>query len=133
MTAYVFTYGTLKEGFPNHHWFKQGMFRKIGTYKTKERFQMRSVDENFPAVLTDAREAPIKGELYEVIKEEQWALLDLLEGYPNMYTKTQVELEGLDGTAIMYVWNMGTKSLKEFNESEHMNNVLEDGFYEWVK
>ena len=81
MTHLVFVYGTLKKGFPNHHYFMQdAKFICNDTISAK----MYNYG-NFPAVVLD-EDSVVSGEVYEV-NDATLRDLDRLEGVPRFYNR----------------------------------------------
>lgn len=99
----VFVYGTLKQGFPNHH---LNLGRRIGgTFRTRESFPL------YVTRLPNEDRAPwlvhqpgfghrVSGEVFE-IDAETLAALDVFEevGLPTGYVRVEVALEPLDDPA----------------------------------
>lgn len=86
----VFVYGSLKQGFRNHH-FLTGA-RLIAKTSTEPAFSMYQYGDfgGFPGVVA-AGVTSVSGEVYEV-DAETLAHLDRLEGHPRFYRRTQVML-----------------------------------------
>lgn len=82
----IFVYGTLLSGFGNHKRLLENKSTYLGTAEIKGKmFSMGG----FPGVTEG--EDDIHGEVYEV-NDEVLKSLDRLEGHPNFYKRTQVEL-----------------------------------------
>jgi gamma-glutamylcyclotransferase (GGCT)/AIG2-like uncharacterized protein YtfP len=102
--ALYFVYGTLKKGFPNHHFLGASKLVSDKAWVNAIMFDLRS----FPAcVLSD--KGVVFGELYEVTDPEVEDTLDRLEGVDSgFYTKEKVEClylengESKQATVIMY-------------------------------
>lgn len=107
MTHRVFVYGTLLSGFHNHErCLRTG--KRLGATRTANA-HYRMVDVNyFPGVFLDGTDA-IVGEVYEV-DDRTMERLDRLEGFPFMYTRVEVDLEG-HGNAWMYIYNRTAERL----------------------
>lgn len=84
----VFVYGTLLSGQCNHRLLRTARF--LGAARTTPRFQMHSLGL-YPGVVEGGSQA-IAGELYEV-DETGVAMLDRLEGHPDFYRRTVIELD----------------------------------------
>ena len=102
----IFVYGTLKRGYSNHHLLeksKNNIF--LGEAETLKKFKMISF-VHFPGVLDTSQETTIKGELYNV-DLQTLKKLDILEGYPDFYTKKiiKVKLDDKIIKAYMYILN----------------------------
>lgn len=82
----IFVYGTLLSGFGNHKRLLEDKSTYLGTAKIRGKmFSMGG----FPGVAEG--EECINGEVYEV-NDEVLKSLDILEGHPNVYKRTVVEL-----------------------------------------
>jgi len=117
---YVFVYGTLKSGEPNHHWMTEtengsGILRWRGTTCQKYPLVIAS-RYNIPFLLDVAGQGHnIHGEVYE-IDEKKLAYLDILENYPILYTRKVVDIivenETESGTTIKQAWTYFLKTHK---------------------
>ena len=79
MRHYVFVYGTLKKGFPNHdHYMKSA--RKLGKYQTSEKYPLVLCGERYvPCMICSPGDGHhVEGELYEV-DDECLKRIDALE------------------------------------------------------
>jgi gamma-glutamylaminecyclotransferase len=86
----IFTYGTLKRGFGNHEVMIHNKF--LGEATSKYKYPMVNIEGTFPYLINEKGYGKhIKGEVFEIddITEQ---ILDLLEGYPNLYTKEVIEV-----------------------------------------
>lgn len=95
---YIFVYGTLKKGEPNHYLLSGSEF--ICPTETKEKYTMLDMGR-FPGVLKEDfsdRSVSIKGEIYDV-DEKTLRNLDTYEG--DWYFREEVELKA-EITALMY-------------------------------
>lgn len=82
----VFVYGTLKKGFGNHAILRESKFVK------EDMLPISALSGiGFPfATFTDDPTAPLlKGEIYEVTDESTLRRLDMLEGSPDWYVRTE--------------------------------------------
>ena len=93
----VFVYGTLMDGERNHRVLARA--EHLGAARTVARFTMFDLG-SYPAIVAGGRTA-ISGELYAV-DAAALAKLDRLEGHPEIYRRTSIELEG-GGSAEAYV------------------------------
>jgi gamma-glutamylcyclotransferase (GGCT)/AIG2-like uncharacterized protein YtfP len=90
---YLFVYGSLRRGFPNHFLLEKSIY--IGTYSTVDKYYMiGQVSKSFPYVLAETEfegqpSAHIIGELYD-IDADVLKNLDDLEGHPDFYTRRLV-------------------------------------------
>ncbi len=111
---YLFVYGTLKRGHYNHRWLEDAAY--IADVITKRRYPMVVHKEPFPYLLDrEGAGYRIKGELYK-IDRETLHMLDILEGYPELYNRKELEVEhmGITTKAITY---FKTDMIK-YNESD---------------
>lgn len=97
---YIFVYGTLKRGDPNHQRLKGSEY--VCTTRTKESYAMLDLGP-FPGVLKaecspQLQASPIHGEVYH-INSQTLEALDSYEG--EWYFREEVQLEGRF-TALMY-------------------------------
>eukprot|EP00743_Colponemidia_sp_Colp-15_P004463 GILK01004813.1.p1 GENE.GILK01004813.1~~GILK01004813.1.p1 ORF type:complete len:175 (-),score=17.62 GILK01004813.1:108-599(-) len=98
---FVFVYGTLKTGFPNHYYLQLGGqdgYEYIGQALTKERYPMVLLNKRFvPALLHVAGSGNrIAGEVFKV-DDKILAHLDELEGVAsNYYTRQIIEIDPID-------------------------------------
>lgn len=84
----VFVYGTLKRGHSNHHWLAGATFLGRRLLRGGRLYDLGP----YPmAVLSTDKQAVIHGELFAVT-QEGLARLDLLEGYPSFYERSQLIL-----------------------------------------
>lgn len=98
----VFVYGTLKRGFYNHTLLENSEF--IAKVITKEKYPMLNAEEYFPYLINKMGIGHnIKGELFK-IDDETFAKLDMLEGYPDLYTRENIKVisYGIEMSAIAY-------------------------------
>lgn len=102
----VFVYGTLKEGFGNHR-LLQGCRLVSRFAELHGPFRMVSL-QAFPGIIRDKKtHGIIYGEVYEV-DEEVLHSLDILEGHPNFYTRTEyiinyADQDGIQDVASVYI------------------------------
>ncbi len=87
----IFVYGTLREGYPNHH-HNVGV-RKTGTFRTIEHFPLLLIGQRYsPCLIYSPGEGyPVRGEVYRV-DDEGLALMDKLERIeaPDGYQRRQI-------------------------------------------
>lgn len=90
----VFVYGSLMQGFHNHHRLDGSEF--LGRARTVTGgFRMLSLG-SFPGLICYEGGGHVMGEVYEVTAEVLKDL-DRLEGYPRFYTRQQVAVRRTDG------------------------------------
>ena len=125
LCSWVFVYGTLKEGFGNHHVMRNAGGIKYGNGYTSDQATMWSMG-GFPGIAFDDGEgdeyptAHIHGEVYSV---ENMRPLDTLEGYPHFYDRKVVGIETSFGT--IYAWIYYLKK-----EDIDVNNLILSGEWE---
>ena len=93
---FVFTYGTLQRGEPNHHWIseKGHEFQLVGRAKTVNLFPLVIASRfNIPYLMDKPGTGKqINGELYRA-GEDMVKHLDILEDYPKHYTRRQERVQ----------------------------------------
>ena len=82
LKTYVFVYGTLRKEQVNHYLLEDAMY--CGDFVTPAKFKMFDLGA-YPGVTSGGRSS-ITGEVYE-IDRKQFARLDQLEGYPQLYDR----------------------------------------------
>ena len=92
----VFVYGTLKQGYRNHHVLRRARF--VGNTTTPACFQLFDLGA-YPGAWMPGT-VSLQGEVYDV-DTLTLASLDDLEDVPKVYRRERVETEF--GTAILYV------------------------------
>lgn len=86
-TRRVFVYGTLLRGEPNHDLLGQSPF--LGEARTEPVYSLVNMGP-FPAMVREGSTSVV-GEVYEVTNEVL-EILDALEGHPQWYYRTTLEL-----------------------------------------
>jgi len=102
---YIFVYGTLKQGFHNHYLLEDAEF--ICEATTKEKYPMVKTKGHFPYLLNKKGVGHnIQGEVYR-INDTTLMMLDILEGYPEHYTREFMEVlsKGITLKALVYFLN----------------------------
>lgn len=94
---YVAVYGSLRKGMGNHSLLKPGLKDKSvlcvdNTYYFVPA-KLYDTGCGFPALVPDTAESRVRFEVYKV-NDEYMQRLDELEGYPDMYDRTQIMLAG---------------------------------------
>ena len=88
----LFVYGSLRQGFPNHHLLKEGGAVLLGTFESEEKLYMVGLRSGAYPYVIDEPVHPtcvptiIKGEVYEV-SYDLMRRLDTFEGHPHHYTR----------------------------------------------
>lgn len=93
----LFVYGTLRRGETNHYLL--GNATLLGVHRTNPRYTMLDLGW-YPAVIDNGQTA-IVGEVYSLSKA-QLPGLDMLEDYPNTYTRQLIT--SAYGSAWMYLY-----------------------------
>jgi len=111
---YLFVYGSMRKGQPNHRLLDEPGVQFIGYFTTLDPMYMIGLkSKSFPYVVTeqiheDLKPTPITGELYE-ITPAVLEKLDALEGHPTYYIRRPVvvfnEKEAKTRLAYMYILN----------------------------
>ena len=91
---FIFVYGTLLSGEPNHYLLSDAEF--IKTALTQPEYELVDINGHFPAMVSGGSTA-VKGEVYNINKRTL-ALIDRLEGHPNFYKRIKISLQ--NGTSV---------------------------------
>ena len=83
----IFVYGTLKEGFGNHHFLERAL--KVGKAETSEKYGMYEM--GIPFVIKHENDTTIKGEVY-LVDNVTFNNVDLLEGHPTHYRREKIKV-----------------------------------------
>lgn len=114
----VFVYGSLKQG--KHNSYLLDGSKYLGAAKTLAKtFKMFDLGA-YPAIKLDAGNTDIKGELFEV-DDRTLASLDWLEGYPELYNRTEVDVSTYTGDiyrAIVYHMENPTDGFKTIDDGD---------------
>lgn len=113
----IFVYGTLKQNFGNHRIIEGQNFIGKGT-TADSAFKMLDLGA-FPGVVDG--QGIIHGEIYEV-DDNGFTRCDHLEGYPNFYTRRQIEVVAEDGAkhlCWMYMLNRDNNNLEGYPIVHH--------------
>ena len=112
---FVFVYGTLKRGYSNHHWMGQAVY--TDTAHTADQYVLYA--RTYPCMMRGPPTYHVEGEIY-VIDDAILANLDILEGYPSLYTRDVIDVVRSSGERV--------KAWAYFcNEPE--GNMLPEGRY----
>ena len=104
---YFFAYGSLKQDYFFGHLMKDQQF--IGESYLEGSFQMFIHPESFPCIIPCLEAASkVQGELFLLRDHSIIADLDILEGHPEEYTRTECKVRTTDATeykALVYIYN----------------------------
>lgn len=114
----VAVYGSLRKGLYNHYLMSHSDF--IKTVSVEVPFKMISMSDRFPALIPTKENNLVVFELYKV-DDKTARNLDILEGYPDFYSKKYIKIE--DEDYLVYYLS----PLKITNEGE----VVESG--DWTE
>lgn len=114
----VAVYGSLRKGLYNHYLMSHSDF--IKTVSVEVPFKMISMSDRFPALIPTKENNLVVFELYKV-NDKTARNLDILEGYPDFYSKKYIKIE--DEDYLVYYLS----PLKITNEEE----VVESG--DWTE
>ncbi len=93
LPLFLFTYGTLMRGYGNHRFLNEedGTCNHIGKAKTIKPYAMFA--SGVPFVNPNIERTHIYGEVYRINTEEALNALDRLEGHPDWYVRTTIDVE----------------------------------------
>lgn len=89
----VAVYGSLRKGLYNHYLMSHSDF--IKTVNVEVPFKMISMSDRFPALIPTKENNLVVFELYKV-DDKTARNLDILEGYPDFYSKKYIKIEDED-------------------------------------
>jgi gamma-glutamylaminecyclotransferase len=126
----IFVYGTLREGYPNHH-HNVGV-RKPGTFRTVEQFPLVLNGQRFsPCLIFSPGEGyPVRGEVYRV-DDEGLALMDQLErieaphGYRRLQISVTCETQLPLGVVTVYAYLKNAESVSDIRQGPLQEYTLE--------
>lgn len=117
----VFVYGTLKRGFYNYEFLANSNF--IGTAITKNKYPMINAEGYFPYLINDKNIGKhIKGEVFE-INDVTLNKLDVLEGYPDLYIRDNIEVTINNNTIKVIVYFL-TENI-DYNKYELLEEFID--------
>lgn len=93
-TKLLFVYGTLKRGYGNNRLLTNSEF--VGEAVTTEKHALYR--NGIPYLKTQERVSKVYGEVYRVKEGPELNRIDSLEGHPNWYRRTPIEVEVNDQT-----------------------------------
>jgi gamma-glutamylcyclotransferase (GGCT)/AIG2-like uncharacterized protein YtfP len=89
----VAVYGSLRKGLYNHYLMSHSDF--IKTVSVEVPFKMISMSDRYPALIPTKENNLVVFELYK-IDDKTARNLDILEGYPDFYSKKYIKIEDED-------------------------------------
>ena len=117
----VFVYGTLKKGFPNHHYLRNGNASFVGRGFTKKRFALYV--DLFPYVYPQEEVSHIHGEVY-LVDNHTLERLDMLEEHPHWYKREKTKIVLEDGAEIeAFIYFHPTPRGKLIPGGNYQNNL----------
>lgn len=133
---YVFVYGSLKQGFHNHHHLEKSLF--LGNAQVKGELLDIRPRGDFPALLGKKNDASkptwVQGEVY-IVDNDTLAQLDILEGEGQLYDRkpTIAQMDVLEGEG--HEWERRLAVWAYFWGSKQSQNfpIIESGYWGWVK
>lgn len=124
---YVFVYGSLKQGFHNHHHLEKSLFLGNGQVKG-ELLDIRPRGD-FPALLgkknDDSNPTWVHGEVY-IVDNKTLAQLDILEGEGQLYDRKPTIAQLGERRVAVWAYFWGSKQSQNFP-------IIESGYWGWVK
>jgi len=137
----VFVYGSLKKNFSNHHILEEAKYKCKA--KTLKKFDMYKEDYyNYPYLLkrTTAQSHNIKGELYEIDRDDILKKLDEFENVPNYYERHTIKVKIYNGTikkADAYFMKekktpKNKETLKEWIENKKVIDINFNAYYKSI-
>jgi gamma-glutamylaminecyclotransferase len=126
----IFVYGTLREGYPNHH-HNVGV-RKTGTFRTVEQFPLvLNGHRHSPCLIYSPGEGyPVRGEVYRV-DDEGLALMDKLERIeaPDGFQRRQISVTSETqlpvGEVTVYAYLKKADSVNDIRQGPFQEFTLE--------
>ena len=126
----IFVYGTLREGYPNHH-HNVGV-RKTGTFRTVEQFPLVLIGQRYsPCLIYSPGEGySVRGEVYRV-DDEGLALMDKLErieapgGYQRRQISVITETQLPRGEVSVYAYLKNADSVSDIRQGPVQEYTLE--------
>lgn len=120
----VFVYGTLKRGLGNYITMQKAGGQFMGFDHIEGNFKLAEIG-GLPAVVPDLTKTnKVYGQLF-CMDEEGLAVLDLLEGHPNFYTRSKIRTESRDKRAWVYFmqnrdWINGHSKVTDIDNNIYM-------------
>jgi len=97
-TKLIFVYGSLKQGFSNHHIIEKATYQ--GRAQTKKRYGMfQEENANYPYLINKCspKYHHIEGELYEIQSDDILKQIDKFEDAPEYYQRETIDIKIADG------------------------------------
>lgn len=123
LTDKLFVYGTLKKDFSNHNYLKSAKYLYDAFTLTK--FQMLNLGY-YPALIKDEDGYSIKGEVYR-ITENILKNIDILEGYPDFYTRELITTNM--SNFMVYIYYL-KNNLNNYNK-DYVKPIKGQKYLEW--
>ena len=121
----VFVYGSLKKDFDNHHIIEKAKYKCKA--RTVKKFDMFKEDcANYPYLLkrTTIKSHNIKGELYEIYRNDILNELDRFEDAPNYYERHTIKVK---------IYNGEIKKADAYFMKEHKIPKNKEPISEWIE
>ena len=126
----IFVYGTLREGYPNHH-HNVGV-RKTGTFRTVEQFPLVIYGPRYsPCLIYSPGEGyPVRGEVYQ-LDDSGLAMMDQLErveaadGYRRLQISVTSETQLQLGAVTVYAYLKKADSVCDIRQGPLQEYTLE--------
>ena len=121
---YVMVYGSLMEGKSNHAYMQSAQGEFIERVVSKEdSYDMYAINNSFPAIV-EGGSSKFAGELYAVTGEGIVYVLDYLEGYPTLYDRKIIEVQGVESKqtykAVVYIMSQDYANSMGVKESDRI-------------
>lgn len=123
-TFRLFVYGTLKRGGSRSHVLAGQRF--LGPVQTQALYAIMDLGP-YPGLVHESasKGQVVHGELYEVA-ESLRATLDRVEGAPALFRLEEVQLEGIPGPVLAYVYQRSVKGRPRCDEGTWQNVIGRD-------
>lgn len=91
----MFVYGTLMNGYSNHHFLASSKY--LGRARTVSKYSLYT--SHYPFVNSTIADTHIVGELYEIPSQDVLSAIDELEDHPVDYERMDIEVQLLADTS----------------------------------
>ena len=105
----IFTYGTLKRGYRNHHLLTDCEF--VGEGVTEPFYKLYHND-SYPCMVEVSEGVAVKGEIY-IVDDKTLKRLDTLEGVPYLYQRKVLKITGYNDGVQGYIYQRPLVGLME--------------------